>query len=272
MPTPTAITDPDDPRIAAYRDVRERDLVGRHGHFIAEGAVVLRSLVTGGRHRPLSVLLAENRVAALHPVLAALPPDVPVYVAGQTVLDTVAGFPLHRGILALGERGPLPDPGALLAATRPRALAVVLSGIGNHDNMGGILRNAAAFGADAVLLDAGCCDPLYRKAIRVSVGAALTVPWTRLPPGTDPVALLTRHGFAPVALSPGGSMPLARLARPPRVAALFGSEGPGLPPDILGRCRTVAIPMAAGFDSLNVATTSGIVLHHLACGDQAAGM
>lgn len=257
------ITDPADPRIAAYRDVRERDLIGREGHFIAEGEVVLRMLIRSPRHAAVSLLLAEKRVAALVPLLEELPDNVPVYSAGQEVLDAIAGFPLHRGILALGRREPLPSADALLAGLGPRALVVVLFGIGNHDNMGGIFRNAAAFGADVVLLDPTCCDPLYRKAIRVSVGATLLVPTARL--DGDAVDLLTRHGFAALALSPAGETTLAALRRPDRAAVLLGSEGPGLPAGLLARTRTVRIPMASGFDSLNVATTSGIVLHHLAC-------
>jgi tRNA G18 (ribose-2'-O)-methylase SpoU len=145
----------------------------------------------------------------------------------------------------------------------PGAIAVALFGIGNHDNMGAIFRNAAAFGADAVLLDAACCDPLYRKAIRVSVGAALSVPFARLPAGSDALELLRRHGVEPVALSPSGSASLAELRRPARAALLLGAEGPGLAPAVLARCRTVAIPMAGAFDSLNVATACGIALHHL---------
>jgi len=141
----------------------------------------------------------------------------------------------------------------------------VLFGTANHDNLGGVFRNAAGFGADAVLLDRHCCDPLYRKAIRVSVGATLLLPWAQLGPTEDPVALLTGQGFAAVALSPSGAQPLAGYARPDRVAALFGAEGPGLPPALMARLQTLSIPMAGGFDSLNLATTSGIVLYHLAC-------
>lgn len=257
------VTDPADPRISAYRHVRERDLTGREGHFIAEGEVVLRLLVRSPRHSAVSLLLAENRVAKLAPLLAELPEDVPVYTAAQPVLDAVAGFPLHRGILALGRRAPLPSADELLSGLGPKALVVTLFGIGNHDNMGGIFRNAAAFGADAVLLDPTCCDPLYRKAIRVSVGATLLVPTARL--DGDPVGLFARHGFEALALSPSGETVLSALPRPPRAAVLLGSEGPGLPAGLLARARTVRIPMAGGFDSLNVATTSGIVLHHLAC-------
>lgn len=263
MPAIIPIDDPLDPRIAPYRDVRERDLVGREGLFIAEGAVVLRSLLTASRHGALSLLIADKRVAALAPMLEHVPDGVPVYTAGQAVLDAVAGFPLHRGILALGRRAAEPDPDALLSALGRRAVVLALCGIGNHDNVGGIFRNAAAFGADAVLLDSGCCDPLYRKAIRVSVGATLMVPSVRLAAGTDVVGLLERHGFATLSLSPAGAVTLAGLRRPERAALLLGSEGPGLPASVLARTRTVRIPMAGGFDSLNVATTSGIVLHHL---------
>lgn len=275
VPTVITITDPADPRIAAYRDVRERDLVGREGCFIAEGEVVLRHLVGQGAvrgmgtgHRPLSLLLAAKRVAALEYLWDGLPDDVPVYAAEQAVMDAVAGFPLHRGILALGRRGEPVAPGDLLGGLGPRAVVVVACGIGNHDNMGGIFRNAAAFGADGVLLDSGCCDPLYRKATRVSVGATLRVPTVRLEAGADPVAVLEHHGFTVLSLSPSGAETLNRLTRPDRVALLLGSEGPGLPAAVLARTRTVRIPMARGFDSLNVATTSGIVLHHLVCGGE----
>jgi tRNA G18 (ribose-2'-O)-methylase SpoU len=265
LPPIIRIDDPQDPRIAPYRDVRERDLVGRDGCFIAEGEVVLRMLLQSRLHSPVSLLLADNRVAGLAPLLAGLPDTVPIYAASQAALDGIVGFPLHRGILALGRRGPMPSAAELLAATGKRALVVVLFGTANHDNLGGVFRNAAGFGADAVLLDRQCCDPLYRKAIRVSVGATLLLPWARLGLEEDPVALLTEQGFAAVALSPSGAAPLADYRRPDRVAALFGAEGPGLPPALMARIETLSIPMAGGFDSLNLATTSGIVLYHLAC-------
>lgn len=259
-----AITDPDDPRIAAYRDVRERDLVGRQGQFVAEGEVVLRVLARSSLMEPVSVLLAEKRVAGLADALERLAPEVPVYAAGQAVMDAIVGFPIHRGILALGRRRETPTAGELLGSLpRGRATVLVLNGIANHDNMGGLFRNAAAFGADAVLVDADCCDPLYRKAIRVSVGASLLVPFARLERGEDVVDALGGAGFEPLALSPRGETPLAALERPERAAVLLGAEGPGLPPAVMSRCRTVSIPMAAGFDSLNVAVTGGIVLHAL---------
>lgn len=257
------IDDPGDPRIAAYRDVRERDLVGRHGHFIAEGEVVLRVLLTRAVHRTRSLLVAANRFDSLGDLLARMPADVPAYRAAPAVMDAIVGFHIHRGILALGERAPMPGAAELLAQLPEEALVVVGLGIANHDNVGGIFRNAAAFGAAAVLLDAASCDPLYRKAIRVSVGASLIVRSARIGEGEDVVTLMERHGFVPLALSPSGATPLAQLARPARAAILLGTEGPGLPAGVMARARTVTIPMAHGFDSLNVATTSGVVLYHL---------
>ncbi len=263
-PSFVTVTDPDDPRIAAYRDIRERDLVGRRGEFIAEGEVVLRVLLgPAARHRAVSLLVAEKRVSRLGPLFEGLDPAVPVYAAGQAVMDAIAGFPMHRGILAHGVRAPERTAEDVLNAALPRALALGLFGIANHDNMGGLFRNAAAFGVDAVLLDDTCCDPLYRKSIRVSVGAALTVPFARLPTGQDPLALLTRTGFTALALSPNGDEPLAGLSRPDRVAVLLGAEGAGLPDELLQRARTAAIPMARGWDSLNVASASAVVLHEL---------
>lgn len=262
VPDPILITDPDDARVAVYRDVRERDLVGRQGLFVAEGEVVLRVLLRSTLHRPLSVLIAEKRWPALAPMLEAC--EAPVYLASQAVLDAIAGFAMHRGILAIGETGPRCAPAHLLAGLGPEATVVCLFGIGNHDNMGGVFRNAAAFGADAVLLDADCCDPLYRKAIRVSVGAALVMPFARFAREDDPVAVLEAAGFQALALSPSGPEVFARIRVEGRIAALFGSEGPGLSDEIMSRTRTVRIPMKGAFDSLNVATTSGIVLHHLA--------
>ena len=257
----TRIEDPADPRIEPYRDIRERDLVGRRGLFVAEGEVVLRMLARSPHFGAQSVLIAEKRTAALQPILDSLPDETPVYVAGQAVLDAIAGFHLHRGILAIGERRQTPSAEALLAALPEEALVVVAVGIANHDNIGGVFRNAAAFGVGAVLLDSACCDPLYRKAIRVSVGAALSLPYARV--DEDLPALLERHGFEALALTPAAAEPLARLRRPKRAALILGAEGPGLPDPLLARTRTVGIPMADGFDSLNVATTSGIALHHL---------
>lgn len=258
------ITDPADPRIDAYRDIRERDLVGRAGLFVAEGKVVLSMLLASTTFRPQSLLISARRLASLAAMLADLPEEVPVYSAAQPVLDAIAGFPLHRGILAIGRRVVTPGADALLEAMPAQATVLLLSAIANHDNLGGIFRNAAALGAQGVLLDSDCCDPLYRKALRVSVGTVLSVPFARLPSGEDALALLDRHRFAAIALSPRGGVALSRWRPPGRTAILLGAEGPGLAAELLARATSVRIPMAAGVDSLNVATTSGIVLHHVA--------
>ncbi len=258
------IDDPEDPRVAVYRHVRERDLVGRKGGFIAEGEVVLRVLLTGGGpHQAASLLVDAKRLDKLEPLTAHLPSNVPVYVAGQAVLDDIAGFHIHRGILAHGLRAPDADAATLLATLGERALVLGLYGIANHDNMGGLFRNAAAFGVDAVLLDAASCDPLYRKSIRVSVGAALKVPFARVAPGEDALAILEAAGIGALALSPGAAKPLTDLEPPARAALLLGAEGPGLSPAVLARARPFCIPMAPGWDSLNVASASAIALHEL---------
>jgi tRNA G18 (ribose-2'-O)-methylase SpoU len=258
-----AISDPDDPRIEAYRAVRERDLVGRQHRFVAEGEVVLRVLLRQSRFKVESLLLAESRVEGLSDALPMLSPEIPVYTANRQVMDAIVGFPIHRGILAVARRPPPPPVEELLAGLPEKALVVGLIGLANHDNVGGIFRNAAAFGANAVLLDPETCDPLYRKAIRVSVGGALVVPFTRAPAADALVQALQAASFEVIALSPSGTEVLSQIQPVRRTALILGAEGPGLPPDLLARTRTVSIPMSGGFDSLNVATTSGIALHHL---------
>jgi tRNA G18 (ribose-2'-O)-methylase SpoU len=257
------VTDPNDPRIAAFRDIRDRDLAGRDGLFVAEGKVVLDVLFTARRFAPLSALILENRLDGMRPVLAKAPAGMPVHVASGPVMDAIAGFHMHRGVLAVAARGNAPTPAALVAALPERALVVALVGIANHDNVGAIFRNAAAFGADAVLLDETCCDPLYRKAIRVSVGAALRVPFAMGGDAAALVDLLAGAGFAQFALSPAGETDIGRLVRAPRSALYFGTEGEGLPAGLMAAMRTVRIPIAKGFDSLNVAASSAVALHRL---------
>ncbi|CAN7589712.1 TrmH family RNA methyltransferase [Mesorhizobium sp. LjNodule214] len=256
------IDDPQDPRVAAYLDIRERDLVGRHGRFVAEGKVVLEILLSAGRFAAESILVLENRLAGLDETLRKAPADLPVYVASGEIIDRIAGFHMHRGILAIGSRGALQPAEALLETLPANALVVILVGIANHDNMGSIFRNAAAFGANAVLLDATCCDPLYRKAIRVSVGAALKVPFASFDDTTSFIAMLDRLGFSQVALSPRGEADIRDAKRTDRLALYLGTEGEGLPESLLARLKTVRIGMAQGFDSLNVAAASAIALHH----------
>lgn len=262
---PIAIADPDDPRLAAYRDVRERDLVGRQGRFIVEGEVTLRLLFSRDvRFAAESVLLAPERWEGLSDLFADRVDGPPVYLAGKAVMSAVAGFPIHRGVLAVGLRGAAPAPEALIPPAPAPALVVGLVGLTNHDNVGGLFRNAAAFGADAVWLDAETCDPLYRKAIRVSAGAALTVPFARAASGAALLDLAARHALTPLALTPGGGERLDALEAPARTLLLLGTEGPGLPEALMARARRVRIAMAPGFDSLNVATAGAIALHHLA--------
>ncbi|HST91143.1 MAG TPA: RNA methyltransferase [Brevundimonas sp.] len=257
------IDDPHDPRIAGFRDIKERDLTGRQGLFVAEGEVVLNVLLSPqSLCRPRALLLDARRIDSLTHLIQRVEGRAPVYSAEQGVLDDIAGFHLHRGILALGEkpeRRPITD---VLSPLGPEAVVVVACGIGNHDNVGGIFRNAAAFGAGAVLLDDRCCDPFYRKAIRVSVGAVLRMPMAAGLDAAAAVHALRAAGFQILALTPAGE-PLHSTPGGGRVALVLGSEGPGLPDDILALCRPVGIPMSDGFDSLNVAVASGIALHHV---------
>lgn len=261
---PIRIDDPDDPRIAAYRDIRERDLAGRQGLFIAEGKVVLNVLFAARRFEVDSILLLENRLAGMADTLALAPADASLYVASADVLDRIAGFHMHRGVLAVGRRGTPRPVNAVLEGLPADALVLALVGISNHDNIGAIFRNAAAFGADAILLDATCCDPLYRKAIRVSVGAALKTPFATAPDAQALIKALSAHDFTQIALSPAGRQEISDLRGAGRVAVFLGAEGPGLPDDILDALTSVRIRMAAGFDSLNVAAASAIALHHFA--------
>ena len=261
--TPIRIEDAADPRIAAYHSIRERDLVGREGRFIAEGKVVLNVLFSARRFEAESALILDSRLPGMIETLALAPAGMPVYVASQEVMNAIAGFHIHRGVLALGKRRPDEDVERLLGGMAENALVVALVGISNHDNVGAIFRNAAAFEADAVLLDASCCDPLYRKAIRVSVGAALKVPFATASDGAALFAALERHGFEQVALSPGGDHDITQHRPARRTALYLGAEGEGLPPAVIARMKAVRIAMSQTFDSLNVAAASAIALHRL---------
>jgi tRNA G18 (ribose-2'-O)-methylase SpoU len=269
----TRITNSADPRIAAFRDVRERDLVGRDG-FIAEGSVVIEQLIAARRFAPTSLLVLENRLAGLEAILGRLPPSVPVHVTTRAVFDEIAGFPVHRGVLAHGELR-LPDAEeddlALRRLAQQGGCVVVAVGIANHDNIGAIFRNAAAFGVGMVLVDASSCDPLYRKAIRVSVGSVFTVPYRRVASGGGAAAQLKAAGFRCVALSPSGTVAAAHLSRPGATALFLGAEGEGLPVELMAEMETVRIDMAPGFDSLNVATAAAIALHRIYSGRASGG-
>ena len=257
---PIRIDDPDDPRVAAYRDVREHDLAGRQGRFVAEGKVVLNVLFSA---RQFGSRVSENRFAGMTEIFRRAPEGLPVYVATSAVMDALTGFHIHRGILAIGRKRQPQPADEMLAMLPERVLVVALAGIANHDNMGAIFRNAAAFGASAVLLDDTCCDPLYRKATRVSVGATLKVPFAGGGSAQELAATLEAHRFDPIALSPAGAIDIKDVERSQRMALYLGAEGDGLPGDLLKRLKTVRISMAEGFDSLNVAAASAIALHQL---------
>jgi tRNA G18 (ribose-2'-O)-methylase SpoU len=265
---PVPIDDPADPRIAGFVSIRERDLTGRDGLFIAEGRVVLRML-GGAQARENgfaaeAILLLESRVAGVAEVLAAFPETVPVYVAAAPVFDAIAGFNMHRGVLALGRKPAAGVAEALLARLPETSLVLAGCGLSNHDNVGSIFRNAAAFGADAVFLDETSCDPLYRKAIRVSVGSVLSVPFSRSLGAEAMLRGLAEAGYEIWGLSPRGAVPVGGIPAARRIALLLGTEGEGLPESILSSFRTARIPQRPGLDSLNVATASGIALYQIA--------
>lgn len=269
------VSDVGDARLADYRHVPDPELLRRGEIFVAEGREVVRTLISRSPYAARSVLLTHTAFHALEDVLAPSLPALAVYLVPAGAIEALTGFNIHRGCLAIGERPPrrgLPEliqglrsaGSSLPAASR----LVVLEGVGNADNMGGIFRNAAAFGADAVVLGPGCCDPLYRKAIRVSMGASLRVPFAWADedwPGS--LDGLKGEGFHVLALTPSpDAVDLARAAAdaPRRVALLAGSEGHGLTERALAASDLhVRIPMAPGTDSLNVATAVGIALHRL---------
>lgn len=265
---PVRIDDPADPRIAGFVSIKERDLTGRQGRFIAEGTVVLRMLAAAHRAgrgiAAEAILLLENRLAGLADVLAEFPADLPVFVADGRVFDAIAGFNMHRGVLALGRRDQMPGRDALLAALAAESLVLAACGLSNHDNMGALFRNAAAFGVDALLMDGSSCDPMYRKAIRVSVGSVLTLPFAREGTIAELIERLQAAGFALWGLSPRGETDIADIPPTPRTALLVGTEGEGLPDKILAAIRTARIRQRPGLDSLNVATAAAIALHQVA--------
>ncbi|WOC16890.1 TrmH family RNA methyltransferase [Pseudochrobactrum sp. MP213Fo] len=249
-----------DKRLGAYLNIKEKDLTGRQSRFIAEGKVVLRVLLNSSQFDVESLLITENKLAGMQDILSLCPADVPVYCVSSTVMDEIAGFNVHRGILAVGKRK-LPNTiSSLLQFLPDNALIVILCGISNHDNIGSIFRNAAAFEAACIVLDETCCDPLYRKAIRVSVGATLQIPYAHKGKIDDIVKTVAEADINLIALSPGSTQSLYDLPVTGKTALLLGTEGEGLPQHLLSSLQTARIPMSRKFDSLNVATASGIAL------------
>ena len=256
------ISDPADARLRDYiglTDVSLRRLTEpQEGLYIAESTKVIeRALVAG--HRPRSVLLQEKWLDELEPLLAGF--DIPVFLASPEVLQRITGFVMHRGALASMHRPQLPDPAELLRDARR---VVVLEDIVDHTNVGAIFRAVAGLGADAVLVTPRCADPLYRRSVRVSMGAVLQVPWTRLAEWPDAASQLHVAGFtiAALALDEGAVTLDAFAADPPaRIALLLGTEGDGLSAAAIeGSDVVVTIPMARNVDSLNVAAASAVAL------------
>lgn len=264
MPMFAALDSSSDPRFEPFRDLRDRDSRGRDGEFIVEGEVVLRAALAARPELVRVLLLLDKRREKLADALALLPDTTPVLLADEATMSEVVGFPIHRGILALARRPTPVTARDLLASLGPRAVVVGISGVTNHDNVGGIFRSAAAFGASAVVLDRASCDPLYRKALRVSVGASCRVPFAFVESEAEVVDTLLDGGFTPYALSPRGAHDLRDIraeALPPRVALVCGAEGAGLSERTLARVHGLRMTMADGWDSLNVSVAAGIALH-----------
>jgi tRNA G18 (ribose-2'-O)-methylase SpoU len=254
-----------DPRLADYAhatDVALKKARGtEHGLYLAESLLVLQRALRAG-HVPRSVLaLGTSEEEAVAALAEAGHPDVPVFVGPGELLAELTGYLLHRGLIASMNRPALPDPATLLAGARR---VVVIENVVDPTNVGAIFRSAGAIGADAVLVTPRCSDPFYRRAIRVSMGTVLQVPWTRVGGWPDLALLLREHGFhtAALALTPD-AVSLRDFERrvPERVALVLGAEGEGLTPEAIAAADTVVqIPMLHGIDSLNVAAASAVAM------------
>jgi len=249
-------------------DARARDFVSltdmslrrlrepAEGLFMAEGEQVIRRAVEAG-YRPRAFLMSNKWLDSLADVVQAHP-DVDVLLADEALLETITGFAVHRGALASMQRRPQPDVADVLAGAQR---LIVLEDLVNHTNVGAVFRNAAALGVDAVLITPRCADPLYRRSVKVSMGAVFSVPWTRVEAWPAGLETLRDRGFTTIALTPAeGSVSIRDLAPPPqRWALILGTEGEGLRPDTLDACDLrVRIPMESGIDSLNVAAASAV--------------
>jgi tRNA G18 (ribose-2'-O)-methylase SpoU len=256
------IADLADPRLADFShqtDVALKKTGG--GLYIAESALVLERALRAG-HRPRSVLALGGTVDE---AIALVGDDVPIFSGPGELLAELTGYLLHRGLIASMHRPPLPDAADLLASAKR---VVVLENVADPTNVGAIFRSVAAIGADAVLVTPRCSDPFYRRAIRVSMGTVLQVPWTRVGDWTSTRQLLAASGFhiAALALTDGAvDLRAFAAAAPDRVAIVLGAEGDGLTDEAIAAADTVvSIPMAHGIDSLNVAATAAVAMWALA--------
>jgi tRNA G18 (ribose-2'-O)-methylase SpoU len=230
----------DDDRVADYRNVPDPVLLKQRGLFVAEGRLVVRHLLAGQHYALRSVLVSPTALESMRDVVDTRP-GVPVYVAPADVLSGIVGFNMHRGCLAICERPAGATVAATLALAASARLIVVAEQIANADNMGGLFRNAMAFGAGAVLLSPNCCDPLYRKAVRVSIGGTIRVPSAVVEDWPAGLSALKQAGYTLVGLTPDARAKelgewVFHERRPARVALVVGHEGFGLGHD--GRSRT----------------------------------
>ena len=266
----TTITDPQDPRLEDFRDIRDRDVKGpsgRPGVFIGEQTLVVEKMLQRpGRIR--RILVADARRDWLESALArAGHPEVEALIAPMAMLETIAGFPIHRGVIASGDRRGLDDrtiEDVVPEGDRP-ATVLILESIRNIDNIGSLFRVAAAFGVDAVVLSPDCHDPLYRKSLRVSIGHALSIPWARSEDWAgDLDRLRTRHGLHLIGASVGDGSTLPDAVATDdrnRIGLVMGSEFDGLGSESTSGCDAlVRIAMAEGVDSLNVAVAAAVLL------------
>lgn len=256
------VDDPADARLADYRDLRDvelrKHLEAEHGLFLAEGEKVVRRAIEAG-FSARSFLMAPRWLDGLGDVLARS--AAPCFVVSEALAEEVTGFHVHRGALASLERRPLPTVEEVLAGARS---VLVLEDVVDHTNVGAIFRSGAAMGFDAVLLAPRCADPLYRRAVKVAMGAVFSLPWTRLPDWYDALPALRGLGFTTVALTlADDAAPIEEsVAGVDRLALVLGGEGHGLSTRWETSAeRRAIIPMAAGIDSLNVAAASAVACY-----------
>jgi tRNA G18 (ribose-2'-O)-methylase SpoU len=262
MATLVEIDDPGDPRLADYRDLRDvelrKHLEAEHGLFIAEGEKVVRRAVEAG-FDARSFLMAPRWLDGLEQVLSTA--DAPCFVVSEQLAEQVTGFHVHRGALASLRRRPLPTMESVLAGART---VVVAEDIVDHTNIGAIFRSAAALGVDAVLLAPRCADPLYRRSIKVAMGAVFATPYARIDDWYDALPQISAAGFTTVALTLADDATDLEEAVSgiDKVALVLGSEGHGLSPRWERSAdRRAVIPMAAGIDSLNVAAATAVACY-----------
>ncbi|AEF34807.1 rRNA methyltransferase [Mycolicibacter sinensis] len=259
------IDDPRDSRLDDFRDLnsvdRRPDLPTGKGLVIAEGVLVVQRMLVS-RYSPRALLGTDRRLVELADDLAVVP-DVPYYRVSAEVMAEVVGFHLNRGVLAAASRVPEPTVTDVVADARTIA---VLEGVNDHENLGSIFRNGAGLGVDAVVFGSGCADPLYRRAVRVSMGHALLVPFARSTDWPADLAMLRDRGFRLLAMTPDPradalSTAMAKVHDDP-VAVLVGAEGPGLSEQAMRASDLrVRIPMSRGTDSLNVATAAALAFY-----------